>query len=59
MDSRRSRIPKPPANRARPRRWRMQIQLGEAQELAEAGFAEYLTNLVDYESLLCCGKVKW
>jgi len=37
----------------------MQIQLGEAQELAEAGFAEYLTNLVDYESLLCCGKVKW
>lgn len=40
-------------------RWQQWLQFSEAQELAEAGFSDYLYNLESYENDLANGKIKW
>jgi len=40
-------------------RWQMWNQFAEGQELAEAGMADYLSNLEDYENRLARGEIQW
>ncbi len=40
-------------------RWQMWTQFTEGVGLAEAGMADYLVNLQDYESRLARGEIRW
>lgn len=35
------------------------LYLSESQELVEADFSDYLSNLEDYENRLANGEIKW
>jgi hypothetical protein len=40
-------------------RWQLWILFNEALEIAESDFADYLSNLEDYENRLARGEIKW
>ncbi len=40
-------------------RWQLWVHFAEALELAESDFADYLSNLEDYEDLLARGEIQW
>lgn len=40
-------------------RWQLWIQFTEALELAESDFADYLSNLEEYEERLARGEIQW
>jgi hypothetical protein len=42
-----------------PQRWQQWNQFAESLPLAEAAFADYLTQLEDYEERLARGDIQW
>ena len=40
-------------------RWQLWTHFAEALELAESDFADYLSNLEDYENRLARGEIQW
>ncbi len=40
-------------------RWQLWTQFAESLEIAESDFADYLTNLEDYEDRLARGEIQW
>jgi len=40
-------------------RWQLWVHFSEALEMAESDFADYLSNLEDYEERLARGEIRW
>jgi len=40
-------------------RWQLWVRFAEALEMTESDFADYLSNLEDYEDRLARGEIKW
>jgi len=40
-------------------RWQLWQQFADSLEIAESDFADYLTNLQDYEERLARGEIQW
>jgi len=40
-------------------RWQLWVHFAEALEMAESDFADYLSNLEDYEDRLARGEIQW
>ena len=40
-------------------RWQEWVHFAEAVEMAESDFADYLSNLEDYEDRLARGEIQW
>lgn len=40
-------------------RWQLWVHFAEALEIAESDFADYLSNLEDYEDRLARGEIQW
>ncbi|MDI6811125.1 MAG: DUF2281 domain-containing protein [archaeon] len=40
-------------------RWQLWMLFAEALEIAESDFADYSSNLEDYENRLARGEIKW
>ena len=40
-------------------RWQLRVHFSEALEMAESDFADYLSNLEDYEEHLARGEIQW
>lgn len=40
-------------------RWQLRQQFADSLEIAESDFADYLTNLEDYENRLARGEIQW
>ena len=40
-------------------RWQLWVHFSEALEMAESEFADYLSNLEDYEERLARGEIRW
>jgi len=40
-------------------RWQLWVHFAETLEMAESDFADYLSNLEDYEDCLARGEIQW
>jgi len=40
-------------------RWQLWVHFAEVLDMAESNFADYLSNLEDYEERLARGEIRW